>query len=122
MFSPYMKLAYSIIFLANCGLIVQASGPVAFEDLKVIFKKHCLTCHNSERPRGGLDMTTKTAILAGSDSGISITAGKATESLLYRLAAHLEAPHMPPNSPKMPDRDLEQIKIWIDLFISLELP
>jgi hypothetical protein len=29
---------------------------------------------------------------------------------------------MPPNSPKMPDRDLEQIKIWIDLFISLELP
>ena len=115
MFSPYMKFAYSIIFLANCGLTVQASGPVAFEDLKVIFKKHCLTCHNSERPRGGLDMTTKTAILAGSDSGVSITAGKATESLLYRLAAHLEAPHMPPNSPKIPDRDLEQIKIWIEL-------
>jgi len=104
------------VFLVTCrGGSAIAAEPVAFEDLKAIFKKHCLTCHNGERPRGGLDMTTKAAILAGSDSGVSLVAGKPEESLLYKLAAHLEAPHMPPNSPRMPDRELEQVRTWIRL-------
>lgn len=100
--------------LAFC-LTANAADPVVFEDLKPTFKKHCNTCHNSERPRGGLDLSTKSSILAGSDSGQTVFAGKPSDSLLYKLSAHLEAPHMPPNSPKMPDRDLEKIKTWIAL-------
>ncbi len=109
--SPFLSLVFLVV--GTFPLEAQGTGAVAFEDLKAMFKKHCLTCHNGERPRGGLDMTTKAAILAGSDSGVSLVAGKPDESLLFKLAAHLEAPHMPPNAPKMPDRDLEQIKNWI---------
>ena len=68
--------------LAFC-LTANAADPVVFEDLKPTFKKHCNTCHNSERPRGGLDLSTKSSILAGSDSGQTVFAGKPSDSLLY---------------------------------------
>jgi len=86
---------------------------VAFEDLRPVLKKHCLNCHNGERPRGGLDMTTKAAILAGSDSGVAIAPGKPKDSLLYRMVAHIEAPHMPPNSARIPESELAMIESWI---------
>jgi hypothetical protein len=86
---------------------------VAFEDLKPVFKKHCLNCHNGERPRGGLDMTSKASILSGSDSGVSVTAGKPRDSVLYRMVAHIDAPHMPPNSARIPESELIMIEGWI---------
>lgn len=105
---------FALVSLAFC-MTVKASDPVAFEDLKPTFKKYCNTCHNSERPRGGLDLSTKASILAGSDSGQSVVPGKPAESLIYKLTAHLEAPHMPPNSPKIPEKEVEKIRTWISL-------
>lgn len=71
------------------ALAQQPAPPVAFEDLKPVLKKHCLNCHNGERPRGGLDMTTKATILAGSDSGVTVASGKPRDSLLYRMVSHI---------------------------------
>lgn len=101
------------IFL--CALAAGQTKPpaVSFEDLKPVFKKHCLNCHNGERPRGGLDMTSKASILSGSDSGVSLTAGKPRESLLFRMVAHIDAPHMPPNSARIPESELIMIERWI---------
>jgi len=98
-----------------CALVAGQPKPpaVAFEDLKPVFKKHCLNCHNGERPRGGLDMTSKASILSGSDSGVSVTAGKPRDSVLYRMVAHIDAPHMPPNSARIPESELIMIEGWI---------
>ena len=95
------------------ALAQQPAPPVAFEDLKPVLKKHCLNCHNGERPRGGLDMTTKATILAGSDSGVTVASGKPRDSLLYRMVSHIEAPHMPPNSARIPESELVMIEGWI---------
>lgn len=89
---------FNTLFFGILATSQQATAPVTFEDLKPVLKKHCLNCHNGERPRGGLDMTTKATILAGSDSGVSLASGKPKDSLLYRMVSHIEAPHMPPNS------------------------
>ena len=89
--------------------------PVTFDaDVKPILRKHCLACHSEERPRGDLDLSTFAAVQYGGSSGKAVVAGKPDASPLYTLAAHLEDPKMPPNKPKIPQRELDTIRKWID--------
>ena len=91
-----------------------AATAVTFEkDVQPVLKKHCLTCHNAERPRGELDLSTFAALSAGGASGPAAVAGKPDGSPLYTLAAHLDDPKMPPGKPKIPQRDLDVLKGWI---------
>jgi hypothetical protein len=91
-------------------------GPeeATYEQVRAIFKKYCLACHNDDRERGGLDLSTIEGIKAGGASGAVVTPGKPDESLLYTLAAQLETPKMPPNKPKIPQREIDLIRRWIE--------
>ena len=94
---------------------VFADGGISYEnDIRPVFRKHCVSCHNPERPRGELDLTTFAATLQGGVSGKAVITGKADQSVLYTMTAHLEDPKMPPNSPKIPERELVLLKKWID--------
>lgn len=90
------------------------SATVEFSDVRPVLRKRCVTCHNIEEARGDLDLSGMAAIEAGSGSGPVIVPGNPNESLLYTVAAHLEEPVMPPNSPKIPGRELDLIKRWIE--------
>ena len=48
--------------------------------------------------------------MAGGVSGKAAVAGKPDDSPLYTLAAHLDDPKMPPNKPKIPQRELDTIR------------
>lgn len=92
-----------------------ANPPVTFEnDVKPILRKHCVACHNEERPRGDLDLTSFTGLMTGGVSGKVVLSGKPEESLLYTLAAHLDDPKMPPNKPKIPQREIDILARWIE--------
>jgi hypothetical protein len=90
------------------------SQTVTYEQVRGVFKKHCQACHNDDRERGGLDLSTIEGIKAGGASGAVVVSGKPDESLLYTLAAQLETPRMPPNKPKIPQRELDLIRRWIE--------
>ena len=79
-----------------------------------IFAKHCNKCHNSERPRGDLDLTSYPAMMQGGANGKAVVAGKSADSLLLALINHLEAPKMPPGNKKIPQADIDTIQKWID--------
>ncbi len=103
-----------LAFLTILPGTVSAAEPVTFEkDIKPIFKQHCIGCHNADRPRGGLDLSTMAAVREGGTSGKAALAGKPEESLLYLLPAHLDEPKMPPGKPKIPQRHLELIRAWV---------
>ncbi len=87
---------------------------VSYEQVRAVFKKHCLACHNDDRGRGGLDLSTLEGIKVGGASGAVVVSGKPDESLLFTLAAQLETPKMPPNKPKIPQRELDLIRHWIE--------
>jgi mono/diheme cytochrome c family protein len=88
--------------------------PVTFQkDVQPVFKKHCVTCHNADRPRGELDLSTYAGLMNGGVSGKVAMAGKPDDSPVYTLASHLDDPKMPPNKPKIPQRELDTIKAWI---------
>src|SRR5262249_53522561 len=69
--------------------------------------------HNPDRPRGELDLSSYAGVTSGGVSGKAAMAGKPEESPVYTHPAHLEDPKMPPNKPKIPQRELDLIRNWI---------
>lgn len=92
----------------------NSTAVVTYDQVQPVLKKHCISCHGIERERGDLDLSSTDGIKAGSSSGPVVVPGKPEESLLYSLSAHLESPRMPPGKAKIPQRELDLIRNWID--------
>jgi cytochrome c553 len=88
-----------------------------------IFKEHvrpvlvgrCVKCHGGETTESELNLTTREGLLKGGAEGPAVVLGKAKESRLYKLTAHLEEPNMPEDGAKLPDTQIAHIATWIDL-------
>lgn len=79
-----------------------------------ILRAKCLSCHNTDKKSGGLDLASFTAVMAGGGSGEIIDPGNSGGSILWKVVNHEEEPKMPPNSDKLPAEMLAVIKNWID--------
>ena len=78
-----------------------------------ILRNTCLNCHNPEKHKGGLDLSTYQAAMAGNEDGKVIEPGNVENSLLVKLISHTDEPSMPPKSDKLPDSQIDMIKKWI---------
>ena len=67
-----------------------------------------MACHTGKFKKSGLDLSTRDLAIRGGDRGPALVPGKAQESLLYRVAAHLAELHMPPQLPKLAEADLTE--------------
>ena len=85
------------------------------EHLKPLMRNSCLNCHNPEKHKAGLDMTTYQGLMQGSDNGKVIVPGDAEKSLLFRVCSYAEEPKMPPKSDKLSDAELALIQKFIEL-------
>ena len=117
-------LCFALIALSNVASHVSAQSmtasevdanleKVSFDAVQPILRKHCERCHNEDQPRGDLVLTSLDKVLAGSSSGNVVVAGKLEESPLYLLSAHVDTPKMPPNKPRIPQRELNVLERWI---------
>jgi hypothetical protein len=61
-----------------------------------ILAEHCLDCHSSPDPKGGLDLTTAKNATAGGETGPAIDPNHLEASLLWQRIADDE---MPPEDP-----------------------
>ena len=99
---------------------IKRESPVDFEkEVLPALTKNCLACHNAKDAEGDLVLETPQAILKGGFSGPAVVAGKSAESLLLKVAAHLEEPIMPPadngvDAKPLTSEQLGLIKLWID--------
>ncbi len=106
-------------FAALLGLVMIV-GPAAAQE-KINYTDHilplveanCSKCHNPDRHKADLDLTTYPAALKGSGSGAIVVSGNPDSSKLWKALMHTEEPFMPPNRPKLPDKDLDVFKKWI---------
>lgn len=89
---------------------------ITFEDdVKPIFRQHCLTCHDQGEAKGGLSLNSYTAVMEGGGSGeVVYDDGFVDGSRLWQLVNHDDTPIMPPNQDKLPDEELEVIRSWIE--------
>jgi hypothetical protein len=100
----------------------QAPAKVTYaEHIAPIFRNVCTNCHNPDKKKAGLDLTTYTATLAGSENGPVIKPGNADGSLMYKVCTQSEEPKMPPKGDKLSEAELALLKNWIAGF-ALENP
>lgn len=78
-----------------------------------IFRARCFSCHNEDRRRGGLALTTVGLTLEGGSSGPVIEPGAPDSSRLLRLVSGEEEPKMPPSGEPLSAEELEKIRTWI---------
>lgn len=76
-------------------------------------KANCFECHNADKAKADLALTSREAMLKGGDSGPALISGKAHESLIVKVLSPDADPHMPPKK-QLSDEQIAAIKKWID--------
>lgn len=88
-------------------------GKLLFEtQIAPLLANRCLECHDSASKQGLLDLSKKTAALAGGENGPSIVPGKAEESLLWQM---IESDDMPRKREPLSATEKSLVKKWIGL-------
>ncbi|HTG45932.1 MAG TPA: LpqB family beta-propeller domain-containing protein, partial [Verrucomicrobiae bacterium] len=94
--SSLIALTASVLLLSfSLQAGEPAEGTLARDAMRLLHA-NCLSCHNSEKHKGGLQMSTREALEKGSDSGPVLEAGHPDQSLLLKVLAADSDPHMPP--------------------------
>jgi len=88
-------------------------------DVQPILAKNCSECHAPGKPgleASGFDTTTYQTVLKGGKFGALIKPGDAFTSALNMLVEGRAHPsiRMPHGREKMPDRDIEILKVWVN--------
>ncbi|MBC7821862.1 MAG: hypothetical protein IAG10_33665 [Planctomycetaceae bacterium] len=100
--------------------VPQRSKPVDFgSEIAPILRANCVACHNEKKANGSLVLESPQAILKGGEQGPTVVAGKSTESLLLKVAAHQQESVMPPpdnivGAKPLTPAQLGLLKLWID--------
>lgn len=109
--------ALRISFAFSLFILAMHAQPVDFvREVKPILETACLSCHGSEKPKGGLAIHTRSAAISGGDSGASIVVGKPDESLLYTLTILPPGDDdiMPPKGEPLTKSQTDILKRWIE--------
>ncbi|HEV8542004.1 MAG TPA: DUF1549 domain-containing protein [Verrucomicrobiae bacterium] len=101
-----------IACLAGYSAEQAASTKVLAKDAMRLLHANCLSCHNPEKHKGGLQMTSRELLLKGSDSGPVLQQDKIDESLLVKVLAADSDPHMPPKK-QLSTNQIALFRTWI---------
>jgi len=107
--------------ISRYATLLALSASSAFAADKVTFDDHvlpvlqqaCLNCHNPDKAKGGLDLSTYGATLKGGSGGKIVEPGDAGSKLLGCVIQTVE-PKMPPEGDKMAAANIDILKQWIE--------
>lgn len=111
------------VLLAACVLLGALDGsaasaskdspkPTEVERAMRLLQANCLSCHNAEKQKGGLELGTRDAALKGGDTGPALVPGKPVDSLLLKVLASDADPHMPPKK-QLATNQIDLVRRWI---------
>lgn len=77
-----------------------------------LLKTNCFSCHNEEKKKGGLVMTSREAILKGGEGGASLVPGAPEKSPLIAALPADADPHMPPKK-QLSATQMDLLARWV---------
>ncbi len=84
-------------------------------DVLPLLKESCVQCHANGKSKGGLEMDTREALLAGGESGPSIIEGNSAKSLTIQLVAGQDEDRiMPAKGKRLTPEQVGILRAWID--------
>jgi hypothetical protein len=112
------RLRLPLLALALLPQAARADGPSGDEffekEVRPLLAERCLKCHGDTKPKGGLKLISRAAVLRGGDSGPAAVAGKPDGSLLVQAVRYADTPRMPPKA-KLADRQIAVLEKWVRL-------
>jgi WD40 repeat protein len=116
--APYSLVGRRVILYSFVPFLfissADAQDKINYTDqILALVEANCAKCHNSDKKKADLDLTSYQGALKGSGSGVIVLSGNPDGSKLWKALTHAEEPFMPPNRPKLPDKELELFKKWI---------
>lgn len=110
-----IRLLPLLLLVPGLAQAQKTASPLTYkDDVQPLLRKHCLNCHNPDKAKSDLDISTYQKLMAGGASGEAVKPGSPDQSLLFRVVTHQAEPNMPPKG-NIPDADLAVIKKWIEL-------
>src|SRR5689334_1424632 len=106
-------LTLRVLIIAVCFAVplgLQANDE--FREAANILERHCLSCHEGSKPKGGLSLVSAKAALAGGESGPAIVLGKPEKSLLLEYISG-EKPEMPKDAKPLAAEEIATLRRWI---------
>ncbi len=92
----------------------NAGADAAFFETKVrpLLIAKCHECHGSEKPKAGLQLDSREAVLVGGESGPAAVSGEPDKSLLVDVIGYRNSVQMPPKA-KLPDAEIAILTEWV---------
>jgi mono/diheme cytochrome c family protein/uncharacterized membrane protein len=113
---PLRALAGAPKTVARPAVTNVAAADIYLDVVAPALEKRCAGCHNDDKRRGELSMTTYAKLMKGGETGPSIVPGDPSKSDLYRrvMLASDHVDYMPKDGkPPLTAQEIEAIKWWI---------
>ncbi|PHX57888.1 MAG: hypothetical protein CK553_02205 [Opitutia bacterium] len=100
--------------LVSAASWAQENEKLTYDDhIRPLLENKCFSCHNPDKKKGGLELTSYSGLMNGGSGGAVVDAGNPSGSRLWTMSAHKEEPFMPPEGAPMEAKDLALLSKWI---------
>lgn len=117
--SPFAFIAFAlgialpVLLPLTAAAEEHGAAPASPAQAMGLLKTQCLGCHNAEKKKGGLSLTTRDLALKGGDNGPALKAGDASHSPLITSLTDSGDAHMPPKK-QLPEKQVNLLKAWVN--------
>ena len=134
--AAYAGAATALLAAGGCNSAVQAAPASAAQvgaaagdphgaeklhfyqtEVQPVLQRNCLRCHGGMNRRGGLNMSTRAALLQGGKDGVVVIPGRPEDSLLIRVIGPRlpegDPMRMPPKGERLTDAEVAAIRRWV---------
>ncbi|MES2597479.1 MAG: c-type cytochrome domain-containing protein [Verrucomicrobiota bacterium] len=99
---------------SSASLFAQDAEKITYEDhIKPLLENKCFSCHNPDKKKGDLDLTSFGGLMTGGGGGAIVDAGNPDGSRLWTTCAKKEEPFMPPEGAPLNAKELEILAKWV---------
>ncbi len=114
MYRRHALASLTCLTLLSAPAFAQDGEKITYEDqIRPLLENKCFSCHNPDKKKGDLDLTSMGALMTGGGGGAIVDAGNPSASRLWSLCAKKEEPFMPPEGTALSAKDLEMLSKWI---------
>ena len=106
-----LVLAAGLVAVASPA---QENEKLTYDDhIRPLLENKCFSCHNPDKKKGGLELTSYAGLMSGGSGGAVVDAGNPSGSRLWTCSAKKEEPFMPPEGAPLDAKDLTLLSKWI---------
>ena len=109
----FLTISVALLLVAS---FAQADAPAPNPPTAAamqLLRNNCISCHNAEKHKSGLLLTSRDAALKGGEEGPALVPGKSGESKMIQNLDAAADPHMPPKK-QLTAEEIAALRQWID--------